>query len=75
MEVYGKTITGLGPILKVHLIETKVVRMLLSKYFFKKYIQQMTCYTILTFSAIGNRNNVISPSEMYHDIFSKGKEL
>ena len=37
----------------------------------------MICYVILTFSTIGDRNNVIhvSPSEMYHDIFSRGKEL
>ena len=31
----------------------------------------MICYIILTFSAFGDRNNVISPSEMYHDIFQK----
>ena len=33
----------------------------------------MICYIILTFSAIGNINNVISPSEMYH-IFQKKKK-
>ena len=31
----------------------------------------MICFIILTFSKIGDRNNVISPSEMYHDIFQK----
>ena len=31
----------------------------------------MKCYIILTFSAFGYRNNVLSPSEMYHDIFQK----
>ena len=33
----------------------------------------MICYILLTFSAIGNRNNVISPFEVYHDIFQKEK--
>ena len=31
----------------------------------------MICYIILTFSTIGDRNNAISPSEMYHDSFQK----
>ena len=34
----------------------------------------MICYIILTFSAISDRNNVISPSEMYHDIFQEEKK-
>ena len=33
----------------------------------------MICYILLTFSATGNRNNFISPSEMYNDIFEKEK--
>ena len=35
----------------------------------------MICYIILTFSAIGDRNNVVSPSEMYHYIFQKKKRI
>ena len=31
----------------------------------------MICYSILTFSAIDDRNNVIPQSEMYNDIFQK----
>ena len=31
----------------------------------------MICYIILTFSANGKIYNVISPSEMYHDIYQK----
>ena len=58
-------------ILTVHLIETKFVIILLSKNTFKQYIQQMICYIILTFSATGDRNSVIMPSEMYNDIFRK----
>ena len=61
-------------ILMVHLIEKKFVLMLLSKNNFKWYNQQMICDIILTFSEIGNRNNAISPSEMYHDIFQKKKK-
>ena len=33
----------------------------------------MICYIILTFSAIGDRNNVLSQSEIYHGIFQKEK--
>ena len=33
----------------------------------------MICYIILTFSTLGDRNNVVSTSEMYHDIFQKEK--
>ena len=33
----------------------------------------MICYIKLTFSAIGIRNDVLSPSERYHDIFQKEK--
>ena len=35
----------------------------------------MICYIILTFSAIDDRNNVMSPSEMYHDIFKKKRVM
>ena len=31
----------------------------------------MICYIMLTISVISNRNNVVSPSEMYHDLFQK----
>ena len=60
-------------ILTVHLLETKFALMLLSKNTFKWYVQHMICYITLTFSTIGDRNNVISPYEMYHDIFQKEK--
>ena len=33
----------------------------------------MVCYIILTFSTIGDRNNVIPASEIDHDIFQKEK--
>ena len=33
----------------------------------------MICYIIPIFSAIGDRNNVLSPAEMYHAIFQKEK--
>ena len=33
----------------------------------------MICYIILTFSPIGDRNDVLSPTEMYHDILQKEK--
>ena len=34
----------------------------------------MICYIILRFSVVGDRNNVISPSEIYHGI-QKKKEI
>ena len=47
-------------ILIVHVIETKSILMLLSKITFREYTQQMLCCIVLTYSAIGNRDNVIS---------------
>ena len=60
-------------ILTIHLLDIKFMLMLLSKNIFKKYIQQMICYITLKYSSIGDRNNVISPTEMYHNIFQKEK--
>ena len=61
--------------LTVNLIVAKFILMLLLKNTLRQYIQQMICYSILTYSAIDNRDNVISLSKMYQDILSSKRNM